>query len=75
VTLWLTNSSTGVMSLIMDNLSDLNLSMIKDITPVDEFVSQRVTPRHQHFELKCTDAKKKMKLKFKKDLKIKIKSN
>lgn len=59
----------------MGNLSDLNVSLRRSESCDKGFVNQRQTPTHNHFDLLNSEKKAVMKLKFKKDLKVRIKGN
>lgn len=69
------SSCSEVDKVSMGNLTDLNVSLRRSESCDNKFVSQRETPSHTHFKLLDSEKKPVMKLKFKKDLKVRIKGN
>ena len=68
------SSCSDIEEISIENISELN-DTLDNIHDCSNLVREIETPTHRHFELLNSQKKKVMKLKFKKDLKIRIKSN
>ena len=68
------SSCSDMDKVSMNNLSDLNISLKKSES-CDNLVNQRETPKHTHYDILNSEKQAVMKLKFNKDLKVRIRGN